>query len=1255
MPSVPISRPGPVALAAIAALTMGVVPAGAVTPAGQAAPRLPARTVHQPSSHTVTLVTGDKVTVSTGADGKVTRSVQGPDGRPTGVTAYTTAGNTYMYPADALRYVAAGKLDRELFNITRLLADGYGDDRRDSLPLIVTYTDAAARARTQAVPAGASRTLSLSSIQGAALSASRSKAATFWKSLTGGTGAANGRRKGAEPELRAGIAKVWLDGKVKAALADTTAQIGAPQVWSGGDTGQGVDVAVLDTGVDTQHPDLAGQLAASTSFVPGRSVEDHNGHGTHVASTIAGSGAASDGKEKGVAPGARLHVGKVLDDDGSGQDSWVLAGMEWAAREQHAKVISMSLGAEPGAGGDPLSEAVEALSAETGALFTIAAGNAGPHSVLTPGVADAALTVGAVDTSDTLADFSSTGPRKGDAGLKPELTAPGVDVLAARSQYAEDGSGYYQPLSGTSMATPHVAGAAALLAHAHPDWTGQQLKHALVSSTKRTPRYTPYEGGSGRLDVAAAVKNTVFATGTVYGGYRDPSAPAGDRSEKKVTYTNTADAPVTLDLATEVPGAREGAFTLSARQVTVPAHGSAEVTLTTAFDLVKRDTMTSGQILATGPSGALLAHTVIGAYVQAPRFTLTIDGKDRSGRPMSGEVYLISEKAFFGPLLLDESGTGTIDVPVGKYFVSLEADVQGTHGAHSKGKALLTVPEVEVTKATSVLLDASKAKPVSVRTPQASTPADIRLDVSRAFDNGTSLFMQRWQPEGFDSVWALPNKQVTTGTFGFGGNWRLVEPSLAVSYGTRDFDDMIVARGRTQLKAGTWPTRVVYAGEGGAKAYSKLGALGKAAVVRRSDAVGPAEQAANAAKAGARLLLVVNDGEGRLNPWDSDLDSPYTEEGNPPPLTVASLTRDEGNELIAGIKPGRSAQLRVTTDVTTDYVYDISRHWAAVPADPTYRPVSKDLNRVDVSFRSNRPARAMESRSAVWQGYYSLNVMPTPARTERTDWVSRDTDWVEMADINQQLQISSDSVKRYPSGKTSHLEYFGPIQRPRLSKDYVPVRVGDQVLAVIPGWGDSGPGHVGRTLNNQNVRNSVQMYQTLPDGNSLLLRDSVTDTIGSIRYPLTLDSAEKQPYRLVSANARAFWENDYSVTTRTEWGFTSAQPAAGTYSVLPLIQLDYAVEGMDDSGRTARRAAITVTPSHLDGAPRSDTIGKVGLDISYDDGATWQHAALTRTAAGWSTHLNAPAKAQFVTLRTTAADSQDNTVTQKISRAFGLK
>ena len=120
---------------------------------------------------------------------------------------------------------------------------------------------------------------------------------------------------------------------------------------------------MLDTGIDATHPDLAGQIDGTVSFVPGEDITDVNGHGTHVASTIAGTGAASGGDYKGVAPGADLIVGKVLGGaEGYGQDSWVLAGMQWAA-ESGAEVVSMSLGdSTPSDGSDPMSQAVDALS-----------------------------------------------------------------------------------------------------------------------------------------------------------------------------------------------------------------------------------------------------------------------------------------------------------------------------------------------------------------------------------------------------------------------------------------------------------------------------------------------------------------------------------------------------------------------------------------------------------------------------------------------------------------------------------------------------------------------------------------------------------------------------------------------------------------------------------------------------------------------------------------------------------------------------
>ena len=114
------------------------------------------------------------------------------------------------------------------------------------------------------------------------------------------------------------------------ALEDSVPQIHAPEAWAAGFDGLGTTVAVLDTGYDPTHPDLQGRVVASANFTTDASVTDGNGHGTHVASTVGGTGAASGGLRKGVAPKADLMVGKVLSDGGYGEDSWVLAGMVWA-------------------------------------------------------------------------------------------------------------------------------------------------------------------------------------------------------------------------------------------------------------------------------------------------------------------------------------------------------------------------------------------------------------------------------------------------------------------------------------------------------------------------------------------------------------------------------------------------------------------------------------------------------------------------------------------------------------------------------------------------------------------------------------------------------------------------------------------------------------------------------------------------------------------------------------------------------------
>ncbi|WP_255545296.1 S8 family serine peptidase, partial [Micromonospora parastrephiae] len=288
----------------------------------------------------VTLITGDQVELAPAAPGRVAATVRPGPGRERVIfQTLEVDGGLRVLPSDALPYVSSGVLDANLFDVQELAADGYGDAAQGDLPLIVRYQEpAAGRVRPLAVAAEARP---LGSINGAALRVGKGDLGGLWTTLAA---TPRSRATATAPKLGGGIARVWLDARVRPTLEHSVPQIGAPAAWAAGRDGKGVTVAVLDTGVDATHPDLAGRIAEAQDFSGSGSARDGHGHGTHVAATIAGSGAASAGLRKGVAPGARLLVGKVLDDGGSGSSSAIIAGMEWAAHSG-AKVVSMSLGA----------------------------------------------------------------------------------------------------------------------------------------------------------------------------------------------------------------------------------------------------------------------------------------------------------------------------------------------------------------------------------------------------------------------------------------------------------------------------------------------------------------------------------------------------------------------------------------------------------------------------------------------------------------------------------------------------------------------------------------------------------------------------------------------------------------------------------------------------------------------------------------------------------------------------------------------
>ncbi|WP_406288942.1 S8 family serine peptidase [Embleya sp. NBC_00896] len=691
------------------AMTLGASGGAAAAQPPNGPPSAPPNTARPGGTHdTVTLLTGDRVRLDHLPDGGDAVSVTpGPGRAGMSFTQQRKGAAVSVVPADALALLGRGVLDGRLFDVTGLVRAGYDDRSRSTLPLIVQSTGGPATLAR-------GRGLDLPSIGARAVAEPKATAGEFWQSVTAGSAQA----RTAAP----GVTRIWLDGKVAADLDRSVPRIGAPAAWQAGHTGLGVRTAVLDSGIDAGHPDLLDAVEQAADFTDNPAgPRDGNGHGTHVASIITGAGTASGGAYKGVAPDTRLLIGKVLDDAGFGTESTTIAGMQWAT-DQGARVVNMSFGSGPGDGRDPTSLALNNLTASTGALFVVAAGNDGRTGgkVSNPGAADAALTVGAIDRDGSLAPFSSQGPRLGDNAVKPELTAPGVGIAAARAADTELGEPldeHYTRVDGTSMAAPHVAGAAALLAQRHPDWRADRLKAALIGTATPSSDLGVFAQGTGLVDVARAVSQNVYPSkGTVSLFAKWPfTRPVTDT----VTYRNDGTAPIALDLRVDGPAS----IALDTTRVTVPAHGTADATLTFTPDAPGAGPF-GATVLATGPGGSAV-RVAVGAYAEAEMYDVTLDLRDRAGAPFeSGVVHLTDLETGIGYEPSYNGGALVVRVPKGRF--SADSMIRTPAGAGAASWTIAGRPEVTVARDTTLTLDARAGKPVTVALDDPSVRVDVR-------------------------------------------------------------------------------------------------------------------------------------------------------------------------------------------------------------------------------------------------------------------------------------------------------------------------------------------------------------------------------------------------------------------------------------------------------------------------------------------------------------------------------------------------
>ncbi|EPD53722.1 hypothetical protein HMPREF1210_00545 [Paenisporosarcina sp. HGH0030] len=1227
------------------------------TPANQASKQLQNNMVVD--SHTVTLITGEVVTLEKNADGLQSATLApNPDGTEVGVTTLSLGDDFYLIPDKAQPYLAANELDRELFNITKLVEYGYDDAHVSDIPLIATYSGTESHtdeALEQAAPAGSKKDKVLDSANGVALKASKSMSAKFWEAVDD-----DSSKAATAPKLADGINKLWLDKPVQVMLDKSVPQIGAPTAWAAGYDGTGVKVAILDTGIDPNHADVKNAIAEAKSFVPGEDYVDHHGHGTHVASTVAGSGAASGGKYKGVAPGAKLLIGKVLSNAGSGSTSSIIEAMQWAVQEK-ADVVSMSLGSdEPSDGTDPLSQAVNNLSDTSNTLFVIAAGNAGPDksTIGAPGVAEKALTVGAVDKSanEFLANFSSRGPVINNFRAKPEITAPGVAIVAARAAGTTMGTAvdnYYTSANGTSMATPHVSGAAAILKQRHPDWSGDHIKQVLTGTAVANTRYSANQQGGGRVDITKALEANVYSSPAVVSmgaGFVDTKL-----IEKTYNYVNPTDSDMTLNLVMTAKNENQtaapaGMFTLSKSVVTVPAHGNSEMKVT--FD-TSLGTIADYQavVKATSSDGKII-NTTIGGTKTEPLVDLVINEIDRNGKPAGGDMVWFNHDTGVGKQVYpNSSGKTRLSLQPGRYAVISTLNTNDEAGI-PQNYTLASVPMIELksNEKQEITFDARLAKEIKVTTPKESEKHGWKFGVRERMDTNHFGFDYMRNFIGETHAYVLPVKAPNNvGLFEFNFHSRNYAPAIKATYDDNMNESIPLLPVHFAPKLdGDKTLQAVNVGVALPADLSGIDIHGKLAVITSDSKQNPRDQIKAVMGAGAAGVIVVNNNGERFNLGVYIIDNVV--------IPAYTLGQSDGEVLFNRIANGPT-WIKLHGIANSPYVYNYaSMINGEIPDNPVDAVTEENSTVVKAHYR--RPNGWLKSGD--WAvalrkdegGFFAFLDKFEEKTPDREEWYStgNKTDikifrWAHQfyPDVTDLTGNMKDSYRIYSPGDKKEETWMGAANAPSGPENTSAYREGDTLNLNMNDFGDSEAGHYGWFYSNSKNKVTWRLYQ---DGNlSSQLADQSSRKFAVSSNPAT--------YKITADTSHPEWFGfSLATTTSTAWTFKSQRPTDGQEN-LALLWPRYNI-GLDNENQAKGGITDHFDLSFVTQSGATPDIQGVEVEVSTDDGNTWSKTKVDNRKDGhYKVWVKNP-DTGYVSLRVKAWDANGSQIEQTIIKTYAV-
>ena len=462
----------------------------------------------------------------------------------------------------------------------------------------------------------------------------------------------------------------------------------------------------------------------------------------------------------------------------------------------------------------------------------------------------------------------------------------------------------------------------------------------------------------------------------------------------------------------------------------------------------------------------------------------------------------------------------------------------------------------------------------------------------------------------------------------------------------------------------------VAVGAGSAADFAAVDVRGRVAVALRSDAVAPAERAANAAAAGAALLVVVNDADGEFNEWVG------ADDGTPATVAVVSVSGLEGRPLLEALGGKKEVAVTATGVADSDEIWDILRYSEGeIPADLRYRPT--DLARIDTTYHGRAGDLVGEYRyDFTPNGMAGVGYPMRAARgVERTEWVSTtDVRWYQDVFLVDGTWGIRDVQRSYDAGSVNETSYFGPIVRPYVGRGFwAPNRMGDFVQVNVPSWADGGePEHTGSFDTWAGIPGLVQHSELYVNGEFV----RASEYQGLNHFGLPDGDSE---LRIVNVAEHDGTWLDSSTSTTTEWTVTSTG-AADDYTIrlLPMLQATYDVEvGADATVGEGRKKGASIplgfAVGHVAGADHSGMVTDATLEVrtpggdwtpvdidlvsTLDEGPGEAPASHVRRRAGrtsrsYEADLDVPDAGGWVDLRVTASDAAGNTFSQEIERAF---